>query len=143
MPLRAGETGNLREAPPEPPSASRRTVAGAAPQVRAGRAGARNARAEKPAAPSHASRIWVQLATGRDQQALAFDWQRLSRQAGEVVRGRKPSITPGGQGSRLLVGPFESQAAAQSFLNQLAGKNISALVWTSAAGQVVDRLATR
>ena len=45
--------------------------------------------------------------------------------------------------NRLLVGPFASNRAAQEFVNQLAGRNVTAFAWTSAAGQEIERLQTR
>ena len=100
--------------------------------------------AEVPKAPSHPSRIWVQLATGRDKAALGFDWRRMGRQAEAVFRGKRPLISSWGQTNRLLTGPFESEAAANSFLAQLRRGDIEgAFVWTSPAGQVVDALPGR
>ena len=100
--------------------------------------------AEVPKAPSHPSRIWVQLATGRDKSALAYDWRRMARQAETLFKSRRPSVSAWGQTNRLLAGPFESEAAANSFLAQLRRGDITgAFVWTSPAGQVVDALPGR
>jgi SPOR domain len=97
-----------------------------------------------PALPSHPSRIWVQLATGRDRSALGYDWRRISRAVEAAFKGRRPSISAWGQSNRLLAGPFESEAAANSFLGQLRRASVDgAFVWTSPAGQVVDALAVR
>lgn len=97
--------------------------------------------AEAPAPPSHPSRIWVQLGIGRDKAALAFDWRRMTRQAEAVFKGKHGSTSNWGQTNRLLVGPFESEAAANVFLGQLRRADIDgAFVWTSPAGQVVDAL---
>ena len=97
-----------------------------------------------PAAPSHPSRIWVQLATGRDRTALGYDWRRISRSAEAAFKNRRPSISAWGQSNRLLAGPFESEAAANSFLGQLRRASVEgAFVWTSPAGQVVDALGGR
>lgn len=100
---------------------------------------ARNARA--PAPPSHPSRIWVQVATGRDKGALAFDWRRMIRQAATVLRDKRGHVSAWGQTNRLLTGPFPSEAAANAFIAQLRRAEINgAFVWTSPAGQVVDVL---
>ena len=100
--------------------------------------------AEVPKPPSHPSRIWVQLATGRDKAALGYDWRRMSREAETVLRGKRALISSWGQTNRLLTGPFESEAAANSFVSQLRRSNIDgAFVWTSPAGQVVDALPGR
>lgn len=95
----------------------------------------------KPAPPAHPSRIWVQVATGRDKNALAFDWRRLVRQAPEAFRGKSGNVSDWGQTRRLLAGPFQTQAAANAFLQQLRKEKVDgAFLWTSPAGQVVDTL---
>jgi Flp pilus assembly protein TadD len=95
----------------------------------------------RSAPPSHPSRIWVQIATGRDKSALAFDWRRMSRQASEPFKGRQSFVAAWGQTNRLLTGPFESERAANAFIAQLRRGSIDgAFVWTSPAGQVVDQL---
>jgi len=103
--------------------------------------------AAKPAIlvkPSHPSRIWVQLATGRDKAALGFDWRKFARDDAEVFKGRKPFTSAFGQSTRLITGPFESQAQATAFVNQLKKAGVSgAYIWTSPAGQVVDSLASK
>ncbi len=94
-----------------------------------------------PPPPSHPSRIWVQVATGRDKAALAFDWRRITREAPEVARGKRAFTSDWGQTNRLLTGPFESQAAANAFLAQTRRAGVTgAFLWTSPAGQVVDTL---
>ena len=97
----------------------------------------------KPSAPSHPSRIWIQLAAGRDKAALGFDWRKQTRAAADLFKARKGWTTPWGQTNRLLVGPFESQAAAATFLKELKKKDADAFVWTSPAGQAVDALAAK
>lgn len=95
----------------------------------------------KPPPPSHPSRIWVQIATGRDKAALAFDWRRMARQSAEVFRGKQPHVSAWGQNTRLLAGPFASEAAANAYVSQLRRASVSGpFVWTSPAGQVVDEL---
>ncbi len=95
----------------------------------------------KPLPPIHPSRIWVQLATGRDKAALGFDWRRMSRQADALFKARRSSVSSWGQTNRLLTGPFESEAQANAFVGQLRRANIDgAFVWNSPAGQIVDPL---
>lgn len=98
----------------------------------------------KPPPPSHPSRIWVQIATGRDKAALGFDWRRLIRKAPEAFRGKRAQVSDWGQTNRLLTGPFESTAAANAFVAQLRRADVDgSFVWTSPAGQVVDALSAR
>ncbi len=104
-------------------------------------AAARAKAAAKPPPPSHPSRIWVQLETGRGIEALATDWHRFTRESGGVLRGHEPSVSDWGARNRLLTGPFESDAAAQRFLQQLGKAGLSGpFIWVSPAGQVVDSL---
>jgi hypothetical protein len=92
-------------------------------------------------AKSQPSRIWVQVATGRDKSALGFDWRKLARDNPELFKGLKPGVTVWGQSNRLLAGPFASQKEAAAFLAKLKKAGVSgAFVWSSPAGQVVDAL---
>ncbi len=94
---------------------------------------------KKPAAPSHPSRIWVQVATGRDRKALAFDWRRMVKEDAAVFTGRKGFTSAWGQTNRLLTGPFETEAAANAFIAKLKKAGLDgSFLWTSPAGQVVD-----
>lgn len=104
----------------------------------AGRAGEAEKAPPKLAQPS---RIWVQVATGRDKDALAFDWRRLARENAQPFRNRKPFISEWGRTNRLLTGPFESETAANAFVAELRKAQLDPFVWTSQAGQVVDPLA--
>jgi hypothetical protein len=117
------------------------TPAAGAVDVRRIKPAGKPAEPPKPPPPSHPSRIWVQIATGRDKSALGFDWRRMTHEAAEPLRGKEPFVTAWGQTNRLLTGPFQSEAAANSFIGQLRRANVDgAFVWTSPAGQVVDAL---
>jgi hypothetical protein len=95
----------------------------------------------KPAAPPQPSRIWVQVATGRDKRALAFDWRKMVRENASLFRSRKPYVATWGQTNRLLTGPFATEAAAVDYINKLRKEDVAgAFLWTSPAGQVVDDL---
>ena len=97
--------------------------------------------AKEKALRSQPSRIWVQVAAGRNKSALAFDWRRFARENPAVFKGRSPSTSPWGQTNRLLAGPFASTREANAFLAQLKKAGIDgAFVWTSPAGQVVEAL---
>lgn len=94
----------------------------------------------EPAEPQHPRRIWVQLATGRNVDALGFDWRRFVRQAPELLEGYSPHVTPWGQANRLLAGPLESRAAARRLVNALAEKGIDTFSYTSPEGTVIQAL---
>jgi tetratricopeptide (TPR) repeat protein len=98
-------------------------------------------KAEAKKAPSHPSRIWVQIGVGRDKAAIAFDWRRFNKDHAAAFKGRQAYISDMGSTNRMLVGPFETQKAANAFLAQLKKADFArGFIWTSPAGQVVDAL---
>ncbi|WP_324261189.1 SPOR domain-containing protein [Altererythrobacter sp. H2] len=96
--------------------------------------------AKPPPPPSHPSRHWVQLATGRDKAALRFDWRRFAGKAPDVLGKLTPHVTPWGQANRLLAGPYDSARAANAALAALKKEGLDGFTFTSEAGQAVDRL---
>lgn len=101
--------------------------------------------AAKPEPPKNPSRVWVQVATGRDRKALAFDWRRISRKVPDVLGAKakisvKPFVASWGQTSRLLAGPFDNEKAAQAAVSALKADGVDSFTFTSAAGEQVDEL---
>lgn len=91
--------------------------------------------------PSQPSRIWVQVATGRNKKALAYDWRRFLKEEAEVFKGRKGYTSPWGATNRLLTGPFDTETAAKQYIVRLKKAGVDdAFTWISPAGQVVDVL---
>lgn len=112
-----------REAPPPPPVAKP--------------AAAKPAKKEPPR-PVHPSRVWVQLATGRDASAFAFDWRRLSRSGGDVLARLKPHTTPWGQAHRLLVGPLDNRDKGQALVRELKAKGLDSFLYVSPTGEEIQ-----
>ena len=94
------------------------------------------------APPANSSRHWVQIAGGIDRAALPREFARLRAKAPAQLGRRTAFTAPMRSTSRLLVGPFASAREAQDFVNQLAGHDVAAFAWTSAAGQEIERLQT-
>ncbi|MGD9665149.1 MAG: SPOR domain-containing protein [Novosphingobium sp.] len=97
---------------------------------------------KKPAPPAYPSRNWVQVATGRDTNALKWDWRRINRTVPDLVKGKKPYIAGWGQTNRMVTGPFDSGKAAQEFVTALKEKGIDSFLFTSAEGEKVEPLPT-
>lgn len=94
--------------------------------------------------PSHPSRIWVQIGIGRNEAAIAYDWRKFTKENAALFKGWSASISEMGRTNRILVGPFETQKAATTFVSQAKKANFDgAFVWTSPAGQVVDPLSAK
>ncbi|MFZ9394986.1 MAG: SPOR domain-containing protein [Erythrobacter sp.] len=94
----------------------------------------------KPAPPPHPSRHWVQLATGKDREALKFDWRRMARKAPDLLGKRAPHVTRWGEANRLLAGPFPSPEAAREMVKSLRSQGFDSFTYTSPAGEEVIEL---
>ena len=94
----------------------------------------------KPKPPANPSRHYVQIATGRDRDALKFDWRRISRKADSLLDGKGPFVTKWVEANRLLAGPYPSAQAAREVMNTLKAKGIDSFTFTSDPGQAIDAL---
>lgn len=93
-----------------------------------------------PPPPAHPSRIWVQVATGRDIDALRFDWRRMARQASGLLGKFEPHVTPWGQANRLLAGPVGSRDEARDLVNALAEQGLETFSYISPEGTEIQKL---
>jgi len=93
-----------------------------------------------PPKPVIPSRHWVQVATGRDTGALAFDWRRIKRSAGALLDKPAPHVAKWGQTNRLVVGPFANAAEANRLVAELKQKDIDSFRFTSEQGEEVKPL---
>lgn len=97
-------------------------------------------RAAQPQAPVHPRRHWVQVATGRDTSALAWDWRRIKRTGGDLLANREAFTARWGQTNRLLTGPYPNASAAQQAVSELKAKGLDSFTFTSAEGEAVSPL---
>ncbi|PKP89569.1 MAG: SPOR domain-containing protein [Alphaproteobacteria bacterium HGW-Alphaproteobacteria-14] len=106
-----------REAPPPPPE---------------------KPKPKEPVKPVHPSRVWVQVATGRNAKALGFDWRRISKGGGDILAKLKPHTTPWGEAHRLLAGPVDTREKAQALVRELKGKGIDSFLYVSPEGEEIQ-----
>lgn len=99
-----------------------------------------DAAADEAAVPA---RHWVQIAGGANKEALPREFDRLKDRAPELLSDKTAWTAPLRFTNRLLVGPFDSEGAAQAFVNRLAAKELSAFSWTSEEGQEIEKLSAR
>jgi Flp pilus assembly protein TadD len=114
-----------REAPPQPAAAAKP---------------AEKPKPKEPPKPVHPSRVWVQVATGRKIDALAFDWKRIGREAGATASAYKPHTARWGQTNRLVIGPVASRDKAEAVVRELKKKGLDAFMWLSEEGEAVQPL---
>lgn len=86
------------------------------------------------------ARIWVQIATGTDLKALAFDYNRFSKRNAALFKGKSGSTAIWGQTRRLLVGPFRDRKSAQDWLAGYKKAEGDGFLFNSDAGEVVEPL---
>jgi len=94
---------------------------------------------EKARIKANPSRSWVQVATGRDVSALAFDMRRL-RKTYAALAGQDGWSAEWGSTRRLLVGPFATSAKAKALESELRKAGADCFVWQSDPGEVVKPL---
>lgn len=94
---------------------------------------------EKPK-PVHPSRVWVQVATGRNVKALGFDWRRISRSGGDTLARLQPHTTPWGEANRLLAGPVDSRDKAQTLVRELKAKGVDSFLYVSPEGEEIQAI---
>ena len=82
----------------------------------------------------------MQVATGKDRSALAFDWRRIARKADGKLEGKGPFVTPWGVANRLLAGPYDSADKAREIMNDLKKMGIDSFTFDSAEGEKIDKL---
>ena len=87
------------------------------------------------------ARTWVQVATGADASALAYDCRRLARQYAASFEGQSCSTAVWNRTRRLVVGPFRTAAAARAWLSTYSAAGGDGMVWTSDAGEEVTPVA--
>jgi Flp pilus assembly protein TadD len=117
-----------REAPPAPAQAAAKPAEKPKPKPK------------EPPKPVHPSRIWVQVATGKDVKALAFDWRRITREGGAPLAKLKPHTTRWGAANRLLAGPIDSRDKAQALVRELKAKGLDSFLYLSPEGEEIQPL---
>lgn len=105
---------------------------------------ARKAEAERKAKlAANPSRNWVQIAAGRDPDALAFDLRRMRRTYNEALSGHDGWTATWGQTRRLLIGPFRRPEDARAVVAELKKAGGDAFYWQSDAGEEVTKIGSQ
>lgn len=95
---------------------------------------------KEPPKPVHPSRVWVQVATGKKIDALAFDWKRISKDGGKAMAPYKPHTARWGATNRLVIGPVANRDKAEALVRELKKKGLDVFLWLSDEGEAVQPL---
>lgn len=98
------------------------------------------AAAEAAEKAKHPARIWVQIATGRDLKALAFDMGKLRKKHPELLKGKDAWTSEWGATRRMVVGPFASTSAARVFTADWLKAGGDGYIWQSTDGLEIEKL---
>lgn len=101
------------------------------------------AKAEAALKEKNPARIWVQIATGRDIRALAFDMAKLRKKYPDVLKGKDAWTSPWGATRRMVIGPFSGTSAAKSFYSEWMKAGGDGYIWQSADGLEVEKLSEK
>ena len=88
-------------------------------------------------------REWVQIAGGNNRSGFALTWKRLKSANDALYQGRSAYYTPLNRTYRILVGPFKSSEDARTFINKMGKTGHSGFAYSSEAGQVVTKIASK
>ncbi|HUE79286.1 MAG TPA: hypothetical protein VMN38_06610 [Sphingomicrobium sp.] len=110
------------------------------------RVAAKPARSQSSSGKSGAAatkpRVWVQLASGANSDALPVQFRRIKSKHREVLEGMSGYVAEAPGRARLLIGPFKSVSDAKIIVDDLASLRVDAFSWTSPPGQTIRKLST-
>jgi cell division septation protein DedD len=95
---------------------------------------------EKARLAANPARIWVQVATGKDVNALAFDLRRMRRTYADALGTQAGWTADWGATRRLLVGPYAGAAKAKEAVAAIKKSGGDAFIWNSEAGEEVEKI---
>jgi Flp pilus assembly protein TadD len=99
--------------------------------------------AERLKSKKQPARIWVQVATGANENGLPATWKHLRDKAPDTFKGLSASTVPFKATNRLLVGPFKSQSEARALVNAMNKSGMSGSTFSSDAGQEIGKISSR
>ncbi|MBA3510906.1 hypothetical protein [Sphingomonas sp.] len=94
------------------------------------------------AAMASRPRVWVQLASGSNPDALPDQFRRMKSRHRELFEGISGYVAESADRSRLLIGPFRSATDADIFVQDLESVRVDAFSWTSPPGSMIRKLPT-
>jgi hypothetical protein len=103
---------------------------------------ARSTGAGSTASAAGRSRIWVQLASGTNANALPDQFRRIKLKHSDLLEGMSGYVADGADRARLLIGPFKSVSDANIIIEDLESVRVDAFSWTSPPGQMIRKLST-
>jgi cell division protein FtsN len=77
------------------------------------------------------SKIWLQLASGRDAGALSTEFEHLKSKNRDLFDGITAYVAESSDRDRLVIGPFRGSSDARIFAEDLHSIGVDAFRWTN------------
>jgi len=103
---------------------------------------ARSSPANSTAQAAGRPRVWVQLASGSNPDALPEQFRRMKSRHRALFDGISGYVADSPDRSRLLIGPFKDVSDANIFVEDLESVRVDAFSWSSPPGQMIRKLPT-
>jgi Flp pilus assembly protein TadD len=87
-------------------------------------------------------RVWLQLASGPNAQALPDQFKRIKSRNRELFDGISGYVAKGSDKARLLIGPFRGASDAETFAADLSTVGVDAFSWTNSTTDQIVPLGT-
>ena len=87
-------------------------------------------------------RIWLQLASGANADALSEQFKRLRSRNRDLFKGIDGYVARESDRARLLIGPFRGSSDADIFAEDLQTVGVDAFKWTNSASERIVPLAS-
>jgi Flp pilus assembly protein TadD len=132
---------DLLRAPPPPPAVKtfatkpRPTEVAYVPPAKSRQAAAR-------AAPASSSKVWLQLASGANADALSGEFRRMKSRNRDLFEGIRGFVARSPDRARLVIGPFRGSSDAEIFAEDLETVGIDAFKWSNSQADKIVPLAT-
>ena len=93
------------------------------------------------AAASQEAKIWLQLASGRDERALSAQFEQMKSRNRDLFDGITAYVAEGGDRARLVIGPFRGASDARIFSDDLHTVGVDSFRWTNSASDRIVPIA--
>jgi Flp pilus assembly protein TadD len=87
-------------------------------------------------------KLWLQLASGSNADALPEQFRRLKSRHRDLFDGVSGYVAKSGEKARLVIGPFRGRDDAEIFAEDLGSIGVDAFSWTSSASDRIVPLGT-
>lgn len=100
------------------------------------------ATAQAPRTQVRAKKIWLQLASGQNADALPSQFNRIKSRNRDLFDGIKGFVAKGPDRARLVIGPFRSADDAEIFAEDLESVDVTAFRWSNSESDTIVPLGT-